>query len=104
IQAALPPPDDEDTFNRCKLDMSEREQHAGAYALHKDLIKMRRTDPMFRQDLDRRIDGAVIAARAFVIRFDAEEFGTRLLLVNLGPDLDMTPIPEPLLAPPSGGQ
>ena len=26
----------------------------------------------------------------------------RILLVNLGPDLNLTPLPEPLLAPPAG--
>ena len=99
IQASLPPPDAEETFTRCKLDPTERQRHAAAYSLHTDLIAMRRTDPVFREDGRRRVDGAVIAPAAFVIRFDAES-GTRLLIVNLGPDLDMAPMPEPLLAPP----
>jgi len=63
---------------------------------------MRRSDPAFRQDTERRVDGAVIAPAAFCLRFDAGDHGTRLLIVNLGRDLDVTPVPEPLLAPPAG--
>ena len=48
------------------------------------------------------MDGAVIAAAAFCLRFEAGDHGTRLLIVNLGPDLDVTPVPEPLLAAPTG--
>ncbi|HEX2458041.1 MAG TPA: malto-oligosyltrehalose trehalohydrolase [Vicinamibacterales bacterium] len=104
IQAALPPPDDEETFTRCKLDFRERERQAAAYRLHQDLIALRRADPVFHQDAERRVDGAVIAASAFCLRFDAADFETRVLIVNLGRDLDVTPLPEPLLAPPPGFQ
>ncbi|HEY4593214.1 MAG TPA: DUF3459 domain-containing protein, partial [Thermoanaerobaculia bacterium] len=46
-----------------------------------------------------RLDGAVLGPEAFVIRFFGEDGGDRLLLVNLGVDLDLEPVPEPLLAP-----
>ena len=81
---------------------AERALHAPDYQLHQDLIAMRRSDPAFRQDAERRVDGAVIASAAFCLRFEAGDDGTRLLIVNLGPDLDVTPVPEPLLAPPTG--
>jgi maltooligosyltrehalose trehalohydrolase len=45
----------------------------------------------------------VIAPEALVIRFFCDE-GDCLLVVNLGCDLDLSPAPEPLLAPPSGGR
>jgi maltooligosyltrehalose trehalohydrolase len=35
-----------------------------------------------------------------VLRYFGWDRGDRLLIVNLGCDLDLTPIPEPLLAPP----
>ena len=38
-QAALPDPADRLTFERSKLDLGERERHAGAYALHLDLLR-----------------------------------------------------------------
>jgi maltooligosyltrehalose trehalohydrolase len=45
----------------------------------------------------------VLGPDAFVLRFfGGEADGDRLLLVNLGCDLDSSPRPEPLLAPPSG--
>ena len=48
------------------------------------------------------MDGAVIAPDAFVLRYDGDGAEDRLLMVNLGPDLELSPIPEPLLAPPEG--
>ena len=46
-----------------------------------------------------RVDGAVLGERAWLLRFFGERDGDRLLLVNLGPDLTLAPMPEPLLAP-----
>ncbi len=92
-------PGDPDTFERCKLDFSEREKHAPIYRLHKDLLRLRREDAVFRAAP--RVDGAVLSDQAFVLRF----FGNgedRLLLINLGPDLFLDVAPEPLLAPPEG--
>ena len=46
-----------------------------------------------------RIDGAVLGEAAFLLRFFGEN-EDRLLIVNLGSDLRLSPAPEPLLAPP----
>jgi maltooligosyltrehalose trehalohydrolase len=102
VLAALRSPVDEETFRRCKLDLGERARHPEWYALHRDLIHLRRSDPVILRAADRRPDGAVIAAGAFLLRFFGEGDGDRLLLVNLGCDLDLRPLPEPLLAPPIG--
>ena len=48
IQERLSHPEDPGTFERCKLDLSERERHADVYALHRDLIHLRREDPVLR--------------------------------------------------------
>jgi maltooligosyltrehalose trehalohydrolase len=48
------------------------------------------------------VDGAVLRPNAFVLRFFTPDADDRLLLVNLGCDLELTPAPEPLLAPPAG--
>lgn len=96
-------PESEDTFMRCKLDLSERERHADYYALHRDLLKMRREDPVFRTVRPGGVDGAVLGPEAFVLRFFAADGDDRLLLVNLGPDLQLGTMPEPLLAPVKGG-
>jgi maltooligosyltrehalose trehalohydrolase len=104
-QRALADPSDPETFRRCKLDFRERETHASAYALHRDLLNLRRSDPVFRSQRADRLYGAVLGEQAFLLRFFGEEEGDdRLLLVNLGRDLELKPAPEPLIAPPEGAQ
>lgn len=103
-QKGLADPADLDTFTRCKLDLSERETHAGAYALHRDLLRLRRRDAVFHAQNRDRMHGAVLAPEAFLLRFLGEDGNDRLLLVNLGRDLPLVPAPEPLLAPPKGAR
>lgn len=102
MQVRLPDPGDPQTFTASKLNLNERNQHQEAYALHCDLLSMRRNDPVFQASQRRnRIDGAVLSQDAWVIRFFGENLGDdRLLLVNLSRDLHLVPAPEPLLAPP----
>jgi maltooligosyltrehalose trehalohydrolase len=100
MQACLPDPADPRTFERCKLDWSERQTHAEIYALHRDLLRLRREDSVFRAQRQRGVDGAVLGPQTFVLRFFAEDGDDRLLFVNLGRDLHLDPAPEPLLAPP----
>lgn len=95
-------PESKTTFEKCKLDFGERESHAGYYALHRDLIRLRREDPVFRNPQPSGVDGAVLGAEAFVLRFFGDDGEDRLLLVNLGADLHLTTMPEPLLAPVEG--
>jgi maltooligosyltrehalose trehalohydrolase len=102
MQQLLPDPADPNTFARCKLDLSERQRHGEAYALHRDLLKLRREDAVFRLQRRRGVDGAVLGSQAFVLRFFGENGDDRLLFVNLGLDLHLEPAPEPLLAPPEG--
>ena len=92
------------TYEQCKLDFSERERHAGYYQLHKDLIRLRNQDPVFRSQRRSGIDGAVLGAEAFVLRYFGGSGDDRLLLVNFGLDLHLDPAPEPLLAPPQGSR
>jgi maltooligosyltrehalose trehalohydrolase len=105
----IPEPHDENTFERCKLDFAERESHCEFYALHRDLLTLRRDDPAIRAAADaggqrrvRYLDGAVLGPNAFVLRYFSADGLDRLLLVNLGRDLHLDPAPEPLLAPPLG--
>jgi maltooligosyltrehalose trehalohydrolase len=95
-------PADPKTFELSKLDWSERERNQHAYELHRDLLRLRREDPIFAAQQAERIYGAVLAAEAFLLRYRGESDHDRLLLVNLGRDLSLTPATEPLLAPPLG--
>jgi maltooligosyltrehalose trehalohydrolase len=101
VQANLPDPANRATFERCKLNFAERANHSDIYQLHRDLLRLRREDPAFRRQRPRGVDGAVLGASAFVLRFCAENNADRLLLVNLGRDLHLDSAPEPLLAPPA---
>src|SRR5579862_1835336 len=98
----LADPGHENTFARCKLDLSEREKNAKHYALYFDVLKLRREDTVFRAPYPGGVDGAVLATEAFVLRFFGKEGDDRLLLVNLGADLQLRTMPEPLLAPVEG--
>jgi maltooligosyltrehalose trehalohydrolase len=100
VAGALPSPVDEATFVRCRLDWRERETHGEAYALHRDLLTLRAGDPVIRDAWRRRPDGAVIAPGVLILRFCGGDAGDRLLVVSLGPDLDLSICPEPLIAPP----
>ncbi len=101
-QAGVPDPESPASFERCKLDLAERHRHAACYALHKDLLRLRREDPVFRSQGKGWLDGAVLGTEAFVLRFFGENAGDRLLLVNLGMNLELEPVSEPLLAPLTG--
>jgi maltooligosyltrehalose trehalohydrolase len=109
VQEGIPDPADPATFESCRLDRSQRAtgHHAQAWELHRDLLRLRREDPVLAGRGAWGLDGAVLGQEALVLRFFAapdatSAAGDRLLLVNLGVDLDLTPAPEPLLAPPTG--
>jgi maltooligosyltrehalose trehalohydrolase len=100
VLARLPAPDDPATFERCKLDHGERSRHREAWALHRDLLRLRRDDPVFRGQGAGGFDGAVLSPQACVLRWFGGAEGDRLLVLNLGQDLELARAPEPLLAPP----
>ena len=96
----LPPPAERATFERSKLDFAERERNTDAYALHCDLLALRRDDPVLARAGTYRPEGAVLGPGALLLRYIDAAHGDRLIIVNLGCDLDFTPAREPLLAPP----
>ncbi|HUS05760.1 MAG TPA: malto-oligosyltrehalose trehalohydrolase [Bryobacteraceae bacterium] len=101
MQNYFPDPAEFATFQKCKLDHSERERNAEAYRLHRDLLKLRREDAVFRRQRRQGLDGSVLGDHALLLRFFGEDEPDRLLLLNLGIDLELNPAPEPLLAPPA---
>ena len=98
----IPDPCDLATVRRCRLDLGERLRHAPLYRYHRDLIRLRRHDPVVGAQRRDRLDGAVLSERALVIRFFGDGGDDRLFLINVGGDLAYNPAPEPLLAPPTG--
>jgi maltooligosyltrehalose trehalohydrolase len=103
VQARLPLPTDPATFERCKLDWGDRERYPQLYELHRDLIRLRQSDSRFRELVPKGVDGAVLGRSSFVLRYFADRpEDARLLLVNFGTQQELSPSPEPLLAPPAG--
>ena len=73
------------------------------YDLHADLLRLRREDKVLSTQGRDGIDGAVLGAECFVIRFFSPNHAAdRLLVVNLG-EKELEPVPEPLLAAPNAG-
>jgi maltooligosyltrehalose trehalohydrolase len=103
VQKRLADPGLSSTFEACKLDFAERVAHASTYALHRDLLALRRGDAVLRNAQYRgAVDGFVLGHSAFGIRLFGGEAGDRLLLVNLAEQLDLAFIADPLFAPPAG--
>ena len=90
------------TFLASKLEQPDGYDKHPAYALFRDLLRLRREDPIFRAHRSEAIHGAVLGPEAFALRYFGEGEDCRLLLINLGRDLYPTPNSEPLLAPPPG--
>ena len=101
-----PDPGDPATFEICKLDFAERRRHAAIYRMHRDLLALRRDDPVFRGQASGSVEGAVLGPEALVLRYSGAAAGhsgdDRLLLVNLGRDLLFDPAAQPLLTPVDG--
>jgi|SRR5581483_6116225 len=87
----LAPPHARETFERCKLDFGERERNRVVVELHRDLLRLRCSESL--------AGTAVLGPDALLLRWPE-----RLLIVNLGRDLRLDTVPEPLLAPPAGRQ
>src|SRR5262249_51646071 len=99
VQAQLADPSSIETFHRCKVNFDERRKFPQITQLYRDLIGLRRKDKILGKQ--GKVDGAVLAEHAFVLRFfDSLGQEDRLLLVNLGHQLQLRIVPEPLLAPP----
>jgi maltooligosyltrehalose trehalohydrolase len=93
---------DESAFRRSRIDWSEAEKNAPILALHKELLRLRREDPVFSGEGSSGIDGATLSDQALVLRWFGGRAGDRLLILNLGPELSYEPCPQPLLAPVPG--
>ena len=73
--------------------------------MHKDLLRLRRGEPALKPRDKRWFDGTVLGDDALVLRYYGEsDRDDRLLLLNLGTDKVICPMPEPLLAPPPWGE
>jgi maltooligosyltrehalose trehalohydrolase len=102
MQEEIQNPNDLTAFQQSKLDLREREKNIRIYSLYKDLIALRRSDPVLHRPKRHGMDGAILSGSAFLLRYFDSAHGDRLAIFNLGAALYLDPAPEPLLAPPQG--
>jgi maltooligosyltrehalose trehalohydrolase len=87
-QAQIPDPQDPQTFERSRLDWTERDRpaHMRVLRLYRDLLALRRADPVLsragRESLKATALGGVLVVRRWTSR------GQRVLLANFGEDVD----------------
>ena len=93
-------PADPATFETCKIDWREREANAHVVDLHRDLLRLRKHDPIFSRQDKTAIEGAVLGPEAFVLRWFDDADDDRLAIFNLGAEIESYPLAEPLQAPP----
>ena len=98
----LPDPSARSTFEQSKIDWSEGERNLQTLLLHRDLLRLRKHDPIFTRQDARMLEGAVVGPEAFLLRWFDDEDDDRLMLVNLGRDLECRPMSQPLMAAPTG--
>lgn len=96
------PPHARATFETCRLDWREARTNMECLALYRDLIALRQGDEVLSGQRCLGIDGSVMGAEAFLLRYCGADGDDRLLLFNLGRDLRRRSIPDPLVAPPAG--
>lgn len=90
------------TLERCILQPNDRRAHGPAWRLHRDLLRLRRETRACSLQQRGGVDGFVLSDQAWGLRFFAGGEDDRLLLVNLGRDLALPSIADPLAAPPEG--
>lgn len=96
LREQIPDPQAASTFQRSKLDLGERLEHAGVYRCYRDLLQIRRTDPVL-SILDRRnlwaaaLDEHVLAIHRW------RDGDHRLLLANFGEGVPLPLSPQPSL-------
>ncbi len=103
MQEEVRNPNDVSAFERSKLDR-DSDRDIRIFSLYKDLIALRRSDPVLRRPKLGGIDGAILSNTAFLLRYFDSAHGDRLAIFNLGADLHLDPSPEPLLAPPANAE
>jgi maltooligosyltrehalose trehalohydrolase len=98
----LADPTARETFAASKLDWGELDSNKAAVALHKDLLTLRRQDATFSRQDASMIHGAVLGPEALLLRWLDPGGDDRLILMNLGRDLEWQPASQPLVAPSHG--
>lgn len=85
LRDSIPDPQAISTFERSKLRLEEREQHADMYALYRDLLHVRQTEDALDGGDRSRTDATALGAELLSVRRWSED-AELLLLANFGPE------------------
>jgi maltooligosyltrehalose trehalohydrolase len=88
-QTRVPDPCDPLTFERAKLNFWERKAHSSIYDMHRELLRLRRFDPVIGDHSSQFFDGAVLGEKCLLLRWCEARSNDRLLLVNLADELGL---------------
>ena len=99
MRQAAPRPGAPESFSSCKLDDRERTTDRPLYRLHRDLLRLRRDDPVLRDvgTPSVSVESAAPTPTLLLVRYLAAA-GHRLLVANLGAD-HLSPMNDALFAP-----
>ncbi len=99
----IPDPQDERTFFRSRLNLTERESNPGILRLHRDLLRLRRTDLVLSNPDRFKTETTALGDRCIAIRRWAKGH-QRLLVANASRDgsTDVTSILDAQGSPPDG--
>jgi maltooligosyltrehalose trehalohydrolase len=87
-------------FEACRLDHDFDAEANPHWRMFRDLLGLRRHDASLGQHAA-RLAGSTLDDRTLVLRFIGRvAHEDRLMIVNLGPDIDLACAPDPLVAPP----
>jgi len=91
VRERIPDPQAPETFERSKLDWSERDQmpHAGMLALHRALLHLRRTHPALRRRARGSFAVAAVGGNGLAMRRTGDDGSALLLLASFGGELEM---------------
>jgi maltooligosyltrehalose trehalohydrolase len=88
-------------FDRCHLDHDFDPAADPTWRMYRELTRLRRADGALAQRAA-RVAGATLDDHTLVLRYIGDiPHEDRLVVVNLGPDLDFARAPAPIVAPPS---
>ena len=98
----IPDPQAPETFQRSRLDLTERERHAEVYQTYRLLLGLRQNDPVLARP-DRRATRVGLAGEQALALHRWRDGQHRLLLVNFGDQAAMLPAAAIAGAPPPAG-
>jgi maltooligosyltrehalose trehalohydrolase len=102
VQALLPDPADEGAYRACKIDWKESADASAAWALHRDLCALRRSDVVLSRlgTPEVQVASSAPTLTIVILRYTAgnEE---RMVIVNMARRVRLR-MNDPLLAPPPG--